>query len=411
MGTPTAEYLSELRGKTDAARDAVEGYLTSIAEMRGHDAELMPDEQRRLRTLAGDYRSLESTTRTYASELARCGTIPANLQQRAEGAARTVRSGAYVAPMDFDRDELRRAHQRLREGESVRLEARAFTSASGELPAELAPWVTAPVHPDRILDRLPAMALDMPAIEVVQINSVTGTAGYVGEGQLKPEITPVVTPLTITAKKIACHVGLSYEALADFDLFVAAVRTEAMRQTIDAENHGILYGTGTGLELNGLTTTAGILTADATGASQPIDAIESAIAQMRTGPALAVCDLIITNPETFSAIRQTKDTMGRYLLSADPTAAEASTIWGTEVVQTVVCTPGEAVLLDTSKFGRAVVREPLSMRIGWANDDFVRNILRTVSETRLNVSTERPSAVLWLKSLPTAPATTKVTKK
>lgn len=38
------------------------------------------------------------------------------------------------------------------------------------------------------------------------------------------------------------------------------------------------------------------------------------------------------------------------------------------------------------EYGRAVVREPLSMRIGWANDDLVRNILRTVCET--------PTAVL-----------------
>ena len=75
-------------------------------------------------------------------------------------------------------------------------------------------------------------------------------------------------------------------------------------------------------------------------------------------------------------------------------------IWGIAVTVTTQCQTGDGLLVDTNKYGRAVVREPLSMRIGWANDDFTRNILRTVCGERLNNAIERPTAVLKISNLP-----------
>jgi hypothetical protein len=41
--------------------------------------------------------------------------------------------------------------------------------------------------------------------------------------------------------------------------------------------------------------------------------------------------------------------------------------------------PGVEVLLGSIKFGRMAVREPLSVRVGFANDDLVRNIYRSAN--------------------------------
>ena len=58
------------------------------------------------------------------------------------------------------------------------------------------------------------------------------------------------------------------------------------------------------------------------------------------------------------------------------------------------------------------VRESLSARMGFANDDFVRNIVRYVCEERCVLTVERPSAVLHITTLPTvAPLETKTAKK
>jgi HK97 family phage major capsid protein len=211
---------------------------------------------------------------------------------------------------------------------------------------------------------------------------------------------PVSTPLTITAHKVACHVGLSYEAMADYDTFSNAVRIELQARVVDVENQQLIYGDGMGTNLHGFTTAAGILTFDATGAAQGLDAIEEAITALRVGNALGVADLLILNPTTWSAIRRTKDTLGRYLVQADPTVDAPDSLWGVPVVTSTVCNVADGILVDTTKFGRAVVQEPLSMRIGWANDDFTKNILRTVCEERLNLAVERPAAVCWIKNLP-----------
>lgn len=55
----------------------------------------------------------------------------------------------------------------------------------------------------------------------------------------------MATPLTVPAFKLAAHVGLSYEALVDFDVFSKLrVRIELQRQVIQTENAQFLYGTG-----------------------------------------------------------------------------------------------------------------------------------------------------------------------
>jgi hypothetical protein len=70
-----------------------------------------------------------------------------------------------------------------------------------------------------------------------------------------------------------------------------------------------------------------------------------------------------------------------------------------------------AVLFDTRIYGRAVVREPIITRIGYAGTDFTQNIVRYVSETRITQTIERPQAILKLTGLPTTAPTAAETAK
>ena len=98
------------------------------------------------------------------------------------------------------------------------------------------------------------------------------------------------------------------------------------------------------------------------------------------------------------------------MLAPDPSTDEVNTLWGIDVLVTTQNPVGKALLVDTSKFGRVAVRSPLGMRIGFANDDFTRNLVRYVAEERLVLTVERPAAVLAITNLPTATATTSTTK-
>ena len=59
----------------------------------------------------------------------------------------------------------------------------------------------------------------------------------------------------------------------------------------------------------------------------------------------------------------------------------------------------KGLLLDTSLCGYVGIREPLSMRVGYANDDLANNVVRFLGEERLVLCTTRPSAVLAVSGL------------
>ena len=205
-------------------------------------------------------------------------------------------------------------------------------------------------------------------------------------------------------QKIASHLGLSWEILSDWDNFISYAHAEHYRLTIVAENDQLINGTGAAGQLTGLLHTTGVLTHDCTADTgtnvTAIDSIQLSLAQLRTGSALAIPNLFITSPNTFTALKEIKDLYGRYILTSDPANDAPDTLWGVDVVQTTQIADGTGILLDTTKFGQAVIREPLLMRMGFAGNDFTNNLVRFVVEERLNLAVTRPAAVLIVEHLP-----------
>jgi HK97 family phage major capsid protein len=307
-----------------------------------------------------------------------------------------------LAPLTFDPDALRRAHAAIEQRSTFRTEARAFSSADALLPPQLWPYVTGTVHENRLLSRLPVAPMETRSIEYIRHVSTTGAPAVTALGAAKPELVMNVDHIIVEASKIAAHVGVPFEDISDFNNFFMYVQGELGFQVVDVENDELLNGDGTGDHVTGLTHTSGILS-HAVGTSEtPLDAIESSIATLRTGPALATANLAILHPSTWSAVRRSKDSMGRYLTSADPTGPEANSVWGLPVLVTTQQPPGEGVLLDTTKFGRVHIRQPLVLLVGYANDDLTKNIVRLVAEERLALAVERPAAVLQITGLPTS---------
>ena len=126
---------------------------------------------------------------------------------------------------------------------------------------------------------------------------------------------------------------------------------------------------------------------------------------------MAEPDLILMHPNSWANIRTQKDSYGRFLSTPDPSQDQVETAWGIDVLVSIAFTPGEAVLVDTTKVGRVAVRESLTLRIGYSGNDFVNNIIRSVCEERVNFAVERPAAICHLTALPTvAPSEATATK-
>lgn len=416
MPTPDQQTLDRLTTKRAALKRAATNLLerrqaAGIEELTGAD-------EVKFRAMTRDLNEMDEHITEYRSELARVGELPAALRGLSiSGRRMHPKAASMLSPIAMGEEQLRAAYDKARRGESAQLEMRApgFSSADSLLPPELFAIPTFPRHEARLLDRLPGYALDAPSLEYVQVTSVTGAAGIVGEGAVKPEVVMPATKLICTALKLAVHGGISWENISDYDAFTAAVRQELMRQVIDLENAELYGGDPTAGGLNSLTKTAGILTLAATGgASTPVnhwDDIAGAIALLRTGPALASPDLMLIHPDSWAAVRVEKDTLGRYIGGNDPTDNQPETAWGVDVMQSTAFTPGEAVLLDTGLVGRVAVREAITVRLGYSGTDFVQNIVRTVVEERLNFAIERPAAICHVTALPTAAPTATKSKR
>jgi HK97 family phage major capsid protein len=313
-------------------------------------------------------------------------------------------TAGQLAPLGFGHDEMRRLQGASLRGDPCRLESRAFSTADSLLPATLWPFPVEHIHESRMLDRLPGIAFETPAITFIRHVSTTGAAAPTTEGTAKPELVFVTDALTEPAVKIAGHVGLSYEIINDFESFQQYAGAELYRQIIDQENQQLLSGSGTAPNMTGFFNTSGVLTLDAstvTGTNVSVwDALLVAINSLRVGPALGVGNLWVFHPTDWQKIRQVKDTMGRFLVANDPSVDDVNSAWGVPVLETIWCPTTKGLLLDTTKFGYVGVREPLAMRVGYSGTDLVQNILRFVGEERLTLCVTRPSAVLSITNLP-----------
>lgn len=395
--------LTQLRADQASHRDA----LVRRAEADGRD-ELDERETRQFRQFTTAIDSLDQRIADLHDEIKRSGRGDRDADAvrkataNATGAAPTL---GHIAPIAFDVDELRRAHQALSQRQSYRLEQRAFSTVDPLLPPYLSPTIVGPQHENRLLSRLPIAPTESPFVEFIRHYSTTGAAAMVAEGQPKPELTFNTDKILLPMLKLAAHIGTSWESLQDFDSWQQYTTGELARQIYDVENAQLLLGPGTGGNLTGFTSVSGILThvaGQGTTPITPLDDIELAIAQMRTGAALAEPRIAVFHPSTWSAIRRQKDQLGRYLTSPDPTADEANSVWGVPVLTTTQFTAGDGLLVDTARFGRVYWRDGLSLLMGYSGDDFTSNIIRFVGEERFNLAVERPAAVLHITGLPVA---------
>jgi len=290
----------------------------------------------------------------------------------------------------------------VRSKQSLRIEVTTkTTNAVGNVaPPVLLPGILERVHePQRVLDALPVSGMVAPIVSYLRHNATTGSPTTVAPGGLKPEVSFVVDRVDVKATKIAAHVAINDEDLADYHEFHSYVGTELSRAVIDVENTQLLTAVGGGTDMVGLLNTTGALTR-AVGTDTGLDAVEQAINDIRVGAAFGVADTIVLHPTTRSKLRRFKDAQGRYLVNPDPKAEEAHMLFGIPLVVTTSCPVGTVLVADSTKAAAVYVRQGLSIEVSpYNSDDFVRNLTRFRCEERLALATPRPAAMCIVTGL------------
>lgn len=217
-------------------------------------------------------------------------------------------------------------------------------------------------------------------IRWINRSNPNGGAAATAEGALKPQVDFTLTEEVSSAKKIAAYMKISEEALDD-EAYMQTLINDVLQEVSEkATNDELLNGTGTGEHLKGILVDAPTYAGtslDGTVVNAGVaDAIYALALQVRL--AFANPDIVLINPADLAAIDLEKNTNGTRQ------GAEARAILASlRFIPTVLMEAGTVAVLDSSKF-KVHPYKGYTVRWGWVNDDFQRNMLSVVAELRLH---------------------------
>jgi HK97 family phage major capsid protein len=219
----------------------------------------------------------------------------------------------------------------------------------------------------------------------------------VAEGGLKPLIDADFNVEYSPAKKVAGRMKASEEAISDFGWLLGAMENTLKRKHDIARQANILNGDGTGQNLKGINTIATPFNPTMLGsiagsmpapgaAGEPnnydvLAAMYTAIVVQSEGTFMP--NVVFVNPIDVLQMELTKDSEGRYLLP--PFISEdGTTVKGVQIVSQPAIAAGTFVIGDMRLLQLRDVWG-YTVRIGWENDDFSRNMVTMIGESRLHL--------------------------
>ena len=364
----------------------------------------------------------ESKSLSYAAQVAKLDPIEAQLKDLQGQLALAMKSAIYSTLGDANadltgfgfgggprvgnapnlmpsEDQMRGLHEAVLSHKSFKIEV--GTKAVSELiPATLMPGIVGVSHePTRILSLLPSAGMTAPSVAYLRHTSTTGTAGTVAPGGLKPAVVLNTDKMEARARKIAVTTKVNDEDLDDFAAFLSYVSGELQRLIVDEENFQLLLGDGTGENIEGIFSVAGILTrAKAASPETGIDTLALAAADLRTGPALTAISVYAMHPTTWTGLTLLKDTQGRYILG-NPADQTSPNLWGTEVVQSTRFALGTVLGMNAPAAGSAHIRQGLTIQTDFGTDGFEHNTTTFRAEERIGLAVVKPAAAISVTGL------------
>lgn len=256
-------------------------------------------------------------------------------------------------------------------------------------------FVDALRQPLWIMDLIGTAQTSSNVIVYLQQEPFVNSAATVAEGAEKPEASLAVERVTEIVEKIAVALPVTDEQLADVPQarsFIDSQLSFMVRERLEVQ---ILSGNGTSPNLHGLLAAdrlvggGGGVQTQALGGDTVPDAVYKAVVKVRvTGRDEPTA--VIFHPNDWTPVRLLKTSDGIYIWGA-PMDAGPERIWGLRVVQTTGMTENTALV---GNFQRAILfqREGLTMKVGYVDDQFVKNTQTILAELRAALAVVRESS-------------------
>lgn len=226
-----------------------------------------------------------------------------------------------------------------------------------------------------------------------QTTRTDGTA-MVAEGTAKPESVYEWELLNVSTRVIAHWTKASNQILSDAPQVQGLIDGELRYGLALKEEQQLLFGTGTGAEINGMVPGATAYSAATIAGYTPATQIDD------IGVAILQCSLanhsptaIVLHPSDWWAMRLLKDGDGKYLLG-NPQEVVASNLFGLPIVPTLSMTAGTFLLGDFMASGTVYDRWQPRVETGFVDDDFTRNLVTIRAESRIAQAIKHSDALI-----------------
>lgn len=244
-----------------------------------------------------------------------------------------------------------------------------------------------------IRDLIAPGTTDSNSIEYVRETGFTNAAAPVAEGGAKPYSELAFELVNAPVRTLAHLFKASRQILDDARALQSYIDARARYGLLTVEEQQLLYGNGTGANLQGLVTLAEAYAAPggiAVTGEQRIDRLRLALLQAELSEFPS--DGIVLNPIDWAAIELTKDSEGRYIVG-QPQEGTAARLWNRPVVSTQAMAQDE-FLTGAFRLGAQIFdRMDIEILISTENDkDFENNMVTIRAEERLAFAVYRPEA-------------------
>ena len=210
----------------------------------------------------------------------------------------------------------------------------------------------------------------------------TNNAAYTAEGATKPESAFQLTERTVKASKIATTLPVSEEQLEDVPQAQEYITSRGTFQMQLAKEDALLNFTNGSNNWDGFLQKSGVQTQAAGTDPIPTSILKGIIKVMYSPGFAGMPTGLAFNPLDWQTVLTLQETTGAYIWSmpSAPLAMPDMRMWGMMVRPVVDMPQGTALLGNFTTFSRVWDRTGLSVRMAYANDDALKNLIRMIFE-------------------------------
>lgn len=227
------------------------------------------------------------------------------------------------------------------------------------------------------------------AATVAEATATTGTSG------LKPESAINYERVTQAIETIATWIPITTRALADAPQMQDIINGELLLMLGEELEDQIISGDGTSPNLRGLLNSSILTQATASGTNN-LDTLLKMMTKIEVSGKFGATDIVL-NPVNWETLRLLREnaataTLGNYLMGP-PSLPGPMTVFGIPVVKSQGLTAGTGIVGNFSPVTHTLFdRQQSVIRMGYIDDQFVRNMLTMLGELRAAFAVKRPYA-------------------